>query len=78
MLFGIAAWWHAQRCTHPLLDFTTLNVPTFSVTVITGSITRMAINAVPYLLPLLFQIGFGLSPFQSGCCCSRVRSAISG
>ncbi|MBR7977195.1 DHA2 family efflux MFS transporter permease subunit [Burkholderia vietnamiensis] len=66
VLFGITAWLHAQRCAHPLLDFTTLKVPTFSVTVITGSITRIAINAVPYLLPLLFQIGFGLSPFQSG------------
>ncbi|RQS59291.1 MFS transporter [Burkholderia sp. Bp8963] len=66
VLFGVAAWLHARRCTHPLLDFTTLHVPTFSVTVMTGSITRIAINAVPYLLPLLFQIGFGLSPFQSG------------
>ncbi|HDR9834311.1 TPA: DHA2 family efflux MFS transporter permease subunit [Burkholderia multivorans] len=66
VLFGIAAWAYARRCAHPLLDFTTLKVPTFSVTVITGSITRIAINAVPYLLPLLFQIGFGLSPFQSG------------
>ncbi|KVN56798.1 MFS transporter [Burkholderia ubonensis] len=66
VLFGVAAWLHARRCAHPLLDFTTLQVPTFSVTVITGSVTRIAINAVPYLLPLLFQIGFGLSPFQSG------------
>ncbi|KVP59483.1 DHA2 family efflux MFS transporter permease subunit [Burkholderia ubonensis] len=66
VLFGVAAWLHARRCAHPLLDFTTLQVPTFSVTVITGSVSRIAINAVPYLLPLLFQIGFGLSPFQSG------------
>ncbi|SPU91472.1 permease of the major facilitator superfamily [Burkholderia cenocepacia] len=77
--FTRAGVWWAQACcsasprgcmrdtaAHPLLDFTTLKVPTFPVTVITGSITRMAINAVPYLLPLLFQIGFGLSPFQSG------------
>ncbi|MDF3085604.1 MFS transporter, partial [Burkholderia sola] len=40
VLFGIAAWLHARHSTHPLLDFTTLKVPTFSVTVITGSITR--------------------------------------
>ncbi|WP_323123456.1 DHA2 family efflux MFS transporter permease subunit [Burkholderia alba] len=64
--FGFAAWWYAARCEHPLLDFTTMKVPTFSVTVLTGSITRVAINAVPYLLPLLFQVGLGLSPFQSG------------
>ncbi|MGS1001101.1 DHA2 family efflux MFS transporter permease subunit [Burkholderia glumae] len=64
--FGAAALWHARRTPHPLLDFTTLKVPTFSVTVLTGSVTRVAINAVPYLQPLLFQVGFGMSPFQSG------------
>lgn len=66
VVFGAAAWWHAKRTPHPLLDFTTLKVPTFSVTIFTGSITRVAINAVPYLQPLLFQVGFGMSPFQSG------------
>ncbi|WP_414441056.1 DHA2 family efflux MFS transporter permease subunit [Burkholderia sp. 22PA0106] len=66
IVFGAAAWWHAKRTPHPLLDFTTLKVPTFSVTVFTGSVTRVAINAVPYLQPLLFQVGFGMSPFQSG------------
>ncbi|MBN3724162.1 DHA2 family efflux MFS transporter permease subunit [Burkholderia sp. Ac-20379] len=66
VVFGAAAWWHAKRTPHPLLDFTTLKVPTFSVTIFTGSFTRVAINAVPYLQPLLFQVGFGMSPFQSG------------
>lgn len=66
VVFGALAWWHAQRTPHPLLDFSTLKVPTFSVTIFTGSITRIAINAVPYLQPLLFQVGFGMSPFQSG------------
>jgi EmrB/QacA subfamily drug resistance transporter len=56
----------ARRTAHPLLDFSTLSVPTFSVTVLWGSATRMGVEAVPYLLPLLFQIGFGLSPFRSG------------
>ncbi|WDD91415.1 DHA2 family efflux MFS transporter permease subunit [Burkholderia sp. FERM BP-3421] len=65
-VFGVAAWSYAARCAHPLLDFTTMKVPTFSVTVLTGSVSRIAINSVPYLLPLLFQVGLGLSPFQSG------------
>lgn len=68
--FGIAigavAFRHARRHAHPLIDIATLNIPTFSVTVVTGSITRIGIGAVPYLMPLLFQIGFGLSAFQSG------------
>jgi len=63
---GALAYWYAQRCAHPLLDFTTLRVPTFSVTVFSGSITRVAVNAVPYLLPLMFQLGFGMSAFRSG------------
>jgi EmrB/QacA subfamily drug resistance transporter len=64
--FGVAAFRHARKHSHPLIDITTLKIPTFSVTVVTGSITRIGIGAVPYLMPLLFQIGFGLSAFDSG------------
>ena len=66
LLFGVIAFRHAQRHPHPLLDVSTLKIPTFSVTVVTGSFTRIGIGAVPYLMPLLFQIGFGLSAFKSG------------
>jgi EmrB/QacA subfamily drug resistance transporter len=66
VLVGAVAVRHARRHAHPLVDLSTLRIPTFSVTVITGSITRIGIGAVPYLMPLLFQIGFGLSAFQSG------------
>lgn len=64
--FGVMTILHSRRTTHPLLDFTTLRVPTYAVTVLWGSATRIGIEAVPYLSPLLFQIGFGLSPFHSG------------
>lgn len=63
---GALALRYAARQRHPLIDFTTLRIPTFSVTVVTGSITRIGIGAIPYLMPLLFQIGFGLSAFKSG------------
>ncbi|HEY1935704.1 MAG TPA: DHA2 family efflux MFS transporter permease subunit, partial [Acetobacteraceae bacterium] len=66
IVLGVVAVRHAARHKHPLLDYTTLRVPTFSVTVITGSITRIGIGAMPYLLPLLFQIGFGMTAFRSG------------
>lgn len=70
VLAGIAlaffAYRRAAHCAHPLIDFSTLKVPTYSVTVITGSFTRIGIGAVPYLMPLLFQVGFGMSAFQSG------------
>jgi EmrB/QacA subfamily drug resistance transporter len=66
VVLGFCAWRHGLRHAYPLIDYTTLCVPTFSVTVITGSLTRIGIGAVPYLLPLLFQIGFGMSAFRSG------------
>ncbi len=63
---GFAAVRHARRTRHPLLDVSTLKIPTFAVTILPGSLSRIGIEAVPYLTPLLFQVGFGLSPFQSG------------
>lgn len=66
IVLGWLAWRHMQRVEHPLLDFSNLKIPTYSVTVITGSLTRIGIDSVPYLMPLMFQIGFGLTPFQSG------------
>jgi EmrB/QacA subfamily drug resistance transporter len=66
IVLGSIAVRHFRRVRDPLLDLTTLGVPTYAVTVLWGSATRTGIEAVPYLAPLLFQIGFGLSAFQSG------------
>ncbi|MEW9581444.1 MFS transporter [Paraburkholderia sp. DGU8] len=66
LVAGVVAFQHARRHPHPLIDVSTLKIPTFSVTVVTGSFTRIGIGAVPYLMPLLFQVGFGLSAFRSG------------
>jgi len=63
---GLAAAFHAARQAHPLMDFRSLRIRSYSVTILGGSWFRMAISAVPFLLPLLFQVGFGLSPFASG------------
>ena len=66
LVLGVVTYQHASNRMHPLIDYTTLRVPTYSVTVITGSVTRIGIGAVPYLMPLIFQIGFGMSAFHSG------------
>jgi EmrB/QacA subfamily drug resistance transporter len=66
ILVGGLAIRRFRRVPHPLLDLTSLRVPTYAVTVLWGSATRIGIEAVPYLSPLLFQIGFGLSAFHSG------------
>ncbi|MGV7207267.1 MDR family MFS transporter [Oxalobacteraceae bacterium A2-2] len=57
---------HWRRAAHPLIDLDTLAIPTFAVTIHGGSLFRMAIGAVPFLLPLMFQVGFGLDAFHSG------------
>ncbi len=63
---GALAVRHARRAAHPMLDLAALRVPTFRLTTGAGSVFRLTINTAPFLLPLLFQLGFGLSAFASG------------
>lgn len=58
--------WHARRTEHPVVDLRLLKLPTFRNGVLVGSVFRAGLGATPFLLPLLFQIGFGLNPLQSG------------
>jgi EmrB/QacA subfamily drug resistance transporter len=57
---------HARRTGSPVLDFSLLRLPTMRASIIGGFLFRLGIGALPFLLPLLMQVGFGLSPFQSG------------
>jgi EmrB/QacA subfamily drug resistance transporter len=57
---------HSRRTGSPVLDFSMLRLPTLRASIIGGFMFRLGIGALPFLLPLLMQIGFGLSPFQSG------------
>ena len=56
----------SRRRAHPLLDLGTLRFRTFFVSIVGGTPLRIAIGASPFLLPLLLQLGFGLSPLTSG------------
>jgi EmrB/QacA subfamily drug resistance transporter len=58
--------WHARRTPHPVIDLDLLQVPTFRASVIGGFLFRIGIGAIPFLLPLMLQAGFGLSAFNSG------------
>jgi MFS family permease len=49
-----------------VLDFSMLRLSTLRAAIIGGFMFRLGIGALPFLLPLLMQVGFGLSPFQSG------------
>jgi MFS family permease len=57
---------HAKRTGSPVLDFSLLRLSTMRAAIIGGFLFRLGIGALPFLLPLLMQVGFGLSPFQSG------------
>lgn len=63
---GFVAVRHVRRHPHPIVDLWPLRVPTFAATTWGGSIFRVAISSAPFLLPLMFQVGFGLDPFTSG------------
>jgi MFS family permease len=57
---------HARKVPAPVLDFSLLALPTFRASVIGGFLFRMGIGALPFLLPLLLQVGFHFTPFESG------------
>jgi MFS family permease len=67
---GIAsgAWYllHARRIAHPILDFTLMRIPTFRLSILSGSATRIVVGGSPFLVPSMLQLGFGLSAAQSG------------
>jgi MFS family permease len=66
LVFGLLYWRHAKRHPAPLLDFSLFRIPTFLVSVLGGTLFRIGVGAIPFLLPLLFQLGFGQSAAQSG------------
>lgn len=65
VLVGLAVR-HLQRARHPLLSLGTLTIPTFRAANRGGSLFRIAISAVPFLVPLMVQEAFGWSPVRAG------------
>jgi len=57
---------HASRHPHPLLDLTLFGIPTFRIAVGGGLMFRIGMGALPFLLPLMLQLGFGMTAFASG------------
>lgn len=63
----VAAYvWHAKRSPHPIIDLSLLKVPTFAASIYGGYLFRLGLGAIPFLLPLMLQAGFGMNAFQSG------------
>jgi EmrB/QacA subfamily drug resistance transporter len=57
---------HARTATAPLLDLSLLRFESFRLSLIGGNLYRIPVGASPFLLPLMLQLGFGFTAFQSG------------
>src|SRR5579863_3566925 len=66
IVLGILSVLHFLRARAPLLNLHLLKIKTCAITLQGGSLFRIAISVSPFLLPLMFQVGFGLNAFQSG------------
>ncbi len=66
VLLGAITVWHALRHPHPLIDLSLLRVPTYCISIVGGSIFRIGSGTLPFLLPIMLQVGFGATAFTSG------------
>jgi EmrB/QacA subfamily drug resistance transporter len=57
---------HAKGTAYPLLELSLFRIRTFSAAVSGSFFTRLGIGGVPFLLPLLYQVGLGFTAIQSG------------
>jgi EmrB/QacA subfamily drug resistance transporter len=57
---------HSSRVSHPIIDLQLMKIPTYASATIGGFLFRMGLGALPFLLPLMLQVGFGLDPLSSG------------
>ena len=65
-VLALTFWRHQRRIADPILNLDLLRIATFRTSVLGGAPFRIASGAVPFLLPMMLQVGFGLDPFASG------------
>jgi EmrB/QacA subfamily drug resistance transporter len=63
---ALVYWRHARRHRAPVLDFRLMQIATFRLSVVSGTLSRISVGAMPFLLPMMLQLGFGVSAAQSG------------
>ncbi|MGH7089708.1 MAG: MFS transporter, partial [Stellaceae bacterium] len=59
-------WLHARAAASPIIDLGLMRIATFRYSIVGSGVFRIGIEGLPFLMPMLLQVGFGLSPFQSG------------
>ena len=65
VLLGLYAF-HARHAAAPIIDLGLMRIPSFRGSILGSGVFRIGIEGLPFLMPMLFQLGFGLSPFRSG------------
>jgi EmrB/QacA subfamily drug resistance transporter len=66
VIAGLVYWFHFRRTEFPILDLRLFKQPLFRLTMIGGTVFRLGTGAMPFLFPLMLQLAFGLTPFESG------------
>ncbi len=66
LVSGVLYFRHSRSVAVPILDFTLMRIPTFRLSVLSGSATRIVVGATPFLVPSMLQLGFALTAAQSG------------
>ncbi|MDR3438804.1 MFS transporter [Telmatospirillum sp.] len=66
VVLGVVSIRHLRRHPTPVIDLWPMRVPTFAATTWGGSLFRISISTAPFLVPLMLQLGFGMSAFASG------------
>ena len=61
-----AVWFARRRPATALIDLQSMKQPSYAQSVYGGTFYRAAVSVLPFLLPLMFQVGFRVSAFRSG------------
>ncbi len=70
--------WHAANRKYPLLKLALFKIRTFRISVTGGFLTRLGVGGMPFLLPLLYQVGLGLPAWHSGLLMMPTAAAAMG
>ena len=82
-LFGVGCWFwvrylrHARQVSEPLLRLSLMKSDAFRAAIVSGFTFRIGVGALPFLLPLMLQLGFGFTPLESGLVsCAAIAGAL--
>ncbi|HUB95498.1 MAG TPA: MFS transporter [Stellaceae bacterium] len=66
LICGVLYFLHSRNVSYPIIDLGLLRIPTFFASISGGALFRIGTGAIPFLLPMLLQVGFGMTALSSG------------